>query len=84
MILEGLFDMLLNLVIGIFSLLPESNIEFSAFNDVIHGISMFFQYVFYLFPMDTVAYCVGVIIYIQLFKILISFVKTIWELLPLV
>lgn len=83
MITEGILNALLQILTSIFSLLPNIEIEFSGFNDVIVSLSVFFQYVFYFFPMDTVAYCFSVLISIQLFKIVIAFIKTIWELLPI-
>lgn len=84
MITESLLDIFLNLLNGVFSLLPDIEIDLSPYEDAINTFFDFFQYVFYFFPMDTVSYVVSIIIIFHLFKIVVSFIKTVWDLLPLV
>lgn len=49
--------------------------------------STFFGFVrcgLYLLPLNTIATIVGILVAISLFRIFISIIKTIWDLLPLV
>lgn len=84
MITESLLDIFLNLLNGVFSLLPDIEIDFAPYEEAINAVFSFFQYVFYFFPMDTVIYCVSIILIFHLFKIVVSFIRTVWDLLPLV
>lgn len=83
MIVEGVLNSLIGIFTGLFSYLPEVPFDFSPFYDVVEGLCIFFQYVFYFFPMDTVIFCVYVVLFIQLFRIVVSFIRTLWELLPI-
>ena len=83
MVVEGILQALIQILTSLFSYLPEVNFDFSPFYEFIDGLCIFFQYVFYFFPMNTVIFCVYIILFIQLFRIVISFIRTLWELLPI-
>ncbi len=77
-------EFFLNIVFGIvsrfFALLPEISwdVETSAFS---YFLSIL-QVAGYMFPWNTVLRIVGIIFTISLVRIVISFIKTIWDLLP--
>lgn len=82
MISEFIFNIIFAIVSGMLSLLPDIswNVDSGA-------LSTFLDYVrvaSYLLPMDTIGTIVGLIISIITFRIIISLIKTIWEVLPLV
>lgn len=82
MIVEKLMDVIFFFVEGILSWLPDMswNIDigqFSAFSSVIQTVT-------YLLPMQTVATIITIIIAISLFKTVISLIKAIWDILPVV
>lgn len=82
MIVEGITDLIFNIVQGMLSMLPDikwdvDNSVFSIFFDVL-------EMVCYLLPMPTVLTILSFVIMINMFKIVISIIKTIWDLLPFV
>ena len=82
MIVEGIADLIFNIVQGMLSMLPDikwdvDNSVFSIFFDVL-------EMVCYLLPMPTVLTILSFVIMINMFKIVISIIKTIWDLLPFV
>lgn len=84
MIIEGIINSFVFIFSSVFSFLPDISIDFTNFAPVINDLALILQYVFYLFPMDTVMFCISINISIQLFRIVISFIKTLWQLLPIV
>lgn len=55
--------------------------------DFVSGISIlnsFFSVVYYLLPIGNILPLIFIVIAITIFKIVISLIKTIWELLPVV
>lgn len=82
MVVETLMDMVFNILTGFFSLFPEISwdIDWSV-ADVFLG---FVGNICYLLPMKTVVAILGIVIAFNVFKITISLIKTVWELLPLV
>lgn len=82
MISEFIIDILFSILSGLLSILPDISwsVDVSRF-------STFFQIIGvagYLLPMDTIITLVGLVMAITLFRIVISIVKTIWDLLPIV
>lgn len=82
MIVEFFLDPLFVLVNGFFSLLPD--FSWSSDSAFFQGILGFIKMAGYLLPWDTVSLIFGVVVSLTLLRILVSFVKTIWDLLPLV
>lgn len=80
MISEFFLNIVFGFVSGIFEVLPDFvwSVDTSAF--------MYFQDIIklagYLFPWGTVIAIIVLIFDITLFRIVISFIKTIWQLLP--
>jgi len=79
-------EFILNMVFGVLTvfleLLPDITIDvdtslFSFFMD-------FLSMVFYLLPMDTVITIAYIVISLTVFRIVIAFIKTVWDMLPLV
>lgn len=82
MIGEFILNIVFGIVEGLLALLPDMSwsievSKFSAFASVIRTVT-------YLLPMDTVTAILSIIIAITVFKVIISLIKTIWELLPIV
>lgn len=82
MIGEFLFNIIFAIVRGMLNLLPDISwdVDFGAlsyFVDIVRVVS-------YLLPMQTVTIIVSLIFSIICFRIVISLIKTIWELLPIV
>lgn len=82
MISEFFLNIIFNLVTGLFSILPEWSWDVStgAFGAALNII----RTAAYLLPMPTVAAIVAIIVSITITRIVISIIKTIWDLLPLV
>ena len=82
MISEFLLNIVFQIVEWILTPLPEIAIPTVMARD-----STFFgmvRCVLYLLPLDTIGTIVGLIVAIAGFRIIISIVKTIWDLLPIV
>ena len=82
-----IFNPLLNIINSLITilLLPLQAISISI--DFISGISFlhsFFAVIYYLLPIDNILPLIFFVIVITIFKIVISLIKTIWELLPIV
>lgn len=82
MISEFFIDIIFNFVSGMLSLLPDvtwgvDSAAFSYFLDIVDVAC-------YLLPMGTVSAILGVIVSLATFRFIISVIKTIWALLPLV
>lgn len=80
MIGELLLNLMFNVSGEFFTLLPDvewsiDSSAFTAFFDVLHMAG-------YLLPMKTVLSIFSVILSLNIFKIVISFIRTIWDLLP--
>lgn len=82
MISEFFINIIFNIVTGLFSLLPDVtwNVESTAFTYFLDILKI----AGYMLPMDTVAAIAGLIVALTTFRIIISIVRTIWDLLPLV
>ena len=80
MITEGFFNILFSMLGVLFSLLPDvswdvNNNVFDAFFDILHFAG-------YLLPMTTIIIILKIIFSLTMFRIGVSLVKTIWNLLP--
>ena len=82
MISEFLMNIVFGIVEGALSILPgwEWNVNASFFQSFLDMIRL----AGYLLPMDTIVTIIVIINLLLLFRIAISIIKTIWELLPLV
>lgn len=82
MVSQFFLDVVFSLVNNFFKLMPDItwNADTSAFA---YFISIL-QVVSYMLPMKSVAAVISIIFGFNVFKIVISFIKTLWDLLPLV
>lgn len=80
MITEFFLNLIFNIVSGFFDLLPDFSwsVDTSAFQYFLSILKI----AGYVFPWDTVVSICGVIISISIFRVVVSFIKTIWSLLP--
>lgn len=82
MVSEFFINLVWALVKPLIDLMPEIELNVSMeslrfFLDACSAVS-------YLLPMSDIIIMIGIIIAITAFRVIISFIKTIWELLPLV
>lgn len=82
MVTDKLLDIAFNFLMSVLDALPVMDVEidFSVLNsflDVI-GFSLYF------FPWQKVAPILGLIVLLQVWRIVISIIRVIWEVLPLV
>ena len=82
MISEFMLNILFNLVSGMLSILPDIswNVDLSVLQPFFDIISV----ACYLLPMPTVVAIVTLVLALTMFRIIISIVKTVWDLLPIV
>ena len=82
MIGEFFLNIIFALVSGFLSLMPDFtwSVDTSAFSYFLTILKV----AGYVFPWSTVVAIVGLIIGISIFRIVIAFIKSIWDLLPLV
>lgn len=80
MIGEFLLNIVFGVSSGLFALLPDFswNVDTSAFSYFLTIL----QVAGYMFPWDTVVTIVALIFSIGLIRIVISVIKTVWDLLP--
>ena len=82
MISEFLIGIVFNIVEGALSILPNWNFDVNA-SFLTTGFDLI-RVAFYLLPMTTIISILTIVVTLNLFKIAISILKTIWEILPLV
>lgn len=82
MITEGILNFVFSVLSGFLRLLPDIswNVQETAFNTFLD----FLKVICYILPMPTVLFILTTIIAVTVFRIIISLIKTIWDLLPLV
>lgn len=82
MVVKFGIDLFFGLLSGIFSVLPDItwSLDTTAFQAFIGTLNV----AMYLLPMRTVVMMVSIIIWITVFRIVVSLIKTLWDLLPLV
>lgn len=80
MISEFLLNIVFNIVSDFFGMLPEFSwsVETSAFQ---YFLSIL-QVAGYMFPWSTVVTICGLIVGLSIFRVVIAFIKVIWDLLP--
>lgn len=82
MISEFLIGIVFNIVEGALSILPNWNFDVNA-SFLTTGFDLI-RVAFYLLPMTTIISILTIVVTLNTFKIVISILKTIWEILPLV
>lgn len=80
MITQSIFNVFFNILHGLLSFLPDVSwsVEASFITKALDIIAL----VGYLIPMNTVAAILTLIVVINLFKIVVAFIKTLWQLIP--
>ena len=82
MIPEFFVNIIFNIVVHLLSALPEITVDFAAIDtSVFMGVV---RCVLYMLPLGTVNTILSIIVAVTAFRIAISIVKTIWDLIPLV
>lgn len=76
--IQFFLDIFLNLTSGL------EDITISIPEALLGKISDFFAFIFWFLPMDTVYAILTITMALMVFRITISFIKTIWQLLPVV
>lgn len=82
MISEFFINLVFDIVEGLLTILPDISwsVESSFFDYLISFIKM----VGYLLPWGTVTMICSLVVALSIFRIVVSIIKTIWDLLPLV
>lgn len=80
MIVQAILDILFGVVTIVLGLLNPVNIAFDSaslatFFDIIASIN-------YLFPLATVVKILGIVIALQVFRVIVAFVKFLWDIIP--
>lgn len=80
MITEGLLTVIFGIVSGFFSLLPDVtwSVETSAFSYFMSILKI----AGYMFPWGTVVAIATLIFSLSIFRIVIAFIRAVWDLLP--
>lgn len=80
MILEGIFNVIFAMFDGVVSILPDfSGIDLGFLDTALSVISG----VCYFLPMGTVGAIFAILVSLMAFRIAVSLIKTLWELLPI-
>ena len=82
MIIEGLINLVFQSICMILDMLPD--VSFSIPADIVAGVTDFFHIIFYVVPVSTVLAIVSASVLIHSFRVIVSLIKTIWNLLPFV
>lgn len=82
MIVEFFMNIIFKIVENALSILPafDWNVKSSFFQ----GFLDILRLACYMLPMNSIVTMIGIVIFLNLFRITVSIIKTIWELLPLV
>lgn len=82
MISEFFLNIVFGIVSGFFALLPDFtwSVEISTFGYILSIL----QVAGYVFPWATVVAIAGLIVGLSIFRVVIAFIKSIWDLLPFV
>ena len=82
MLSEFLLNIVFGLVSGFLALMPEFtwSVETSAFSYFMSILKI----AGYVFPWPTVVAIAGLIVGLSIFRLVIAFIKAVWDLLPLV
>lgn len=82
MVVEALLSPVFALISSLLSLIPDIHIEASA--DTILAAAQYWTCAAYILPMGTIIAIIGLNVGLQGFRIVVSLIKTIWSLLPIV
>ena len=82
MITEAILSAVFSVVEGFLSLLPDINIVIPE--RIIVSASQYWSAACYILPMTTIAAILGILFGLQVFRIVVSLIKTLWSLLPIV
>lgn len=80
MITEGILNLFFSILSAMFSMLPD--ISWSVESGLFASFLDFIRLAGYFFPMGTVVTIISLIFAFTMFRIIISFIKTLWGLLP--
>lgn len=80
MIYEGLFGLLFAVLEWVFPLLPD--VTWSVDSGALSYFVGLLKVVFYLLPMHTVGSIIGIIVSIMTFRIVVSLIRTVCDVLP--
>lgn len=79
MIVEGLFNIFFSILTNLFQALP--NISWATDSSAMTTFLGFISVIMYLLPMGTVVTIFSLVVSLMVFRIVISIIKTIWDLL---
>ena len=82
MISEFFLNIIFQIVTWLFSFLP--NIAWNTRSASFQGIMDIIRVAGYMLPLNTIGTIAGVIVSITVFKIVITIIRTIWDILPIV
>ena len=82
MITEAILSAVFSFVSGLLSRLPEINIQIPE--RVFVSAAQYWNCACYILPMGTIKAIIAILIGLQLFRIAVAVIKTIWDLLPVV
>lgn len=82
MIIEFMLDSVFALVMGVLDILPD--VSWSVNASLITNALEWFKVICYILPIGTIVAIINIIVAIQFFRIVISLIKTIWGILPIV
>lgn len=80
MILETVFGFLFEILYRILWVFPTA--DWSIPNNVLDTVRNIIETCCYFLPMDTVVSILAIVIWFNIFKIGVSFIKTLWQIIP--
>lgn len=82
MVVEGIFNVFFLIVSGLLTMLPEVtwSVDTGAWQYVRDILNM----IAYMLPINTITAIIALVVDIALLRIFISFIRTIWNLIPFV
>ena len=81
MILDAIYDGLFKILNGLLNLLPD--VKWNYDSEAITSFLDVIRVCCYMLPMDTVSTIFALICSLLLFRVVVSIVKTLWQLIPL-
>lgn len=81
MVTEAILTISFTILTGLFSMLPE--ISWTINGGVFSHFLNIVRLAAYMLPTGTISAIVSIIVSITIFKIVITIIKTVWELLPI-
>ena len=80
MIPEAIIDVFYNILVGLLEFLPD--VSWSVDGSVYSTFLGFISVILYFFPMNTVFTIFSIVVTLMVFRIFISLIKTLWDLIP--